>query len=93
MLYIMKLKGEQNMKFFTQTAFALAVIGFILSIKDCRKKQNIVLFVISIILLMAYTVPYLYLLFKGELNWMKTAALIVVICFSIISIRRYSTLK
>ena len=52
------------MKFFTQTAFALAVIGFILSIKDSRKKQNIVLFVISIILLMAYTVPYLYLLFK-----------------------------
>lgn len=81
------------MKFFTQTAFALAVIGFILSIKDCRKKQNIVLFVISIILLTAYTVPYLYLLFKGELNWMKTAALIGVICFSIIFIRHYSTLK
>lgn len=93
MLDIMILKGGQNMKFFTQTAFALAVIGFILSIKDSRKKQNIVLFVISIILLMAYTVPYLYLLFKGELNWMKTAALIVVICFSIISIRHYSTLK
>ena len=81
------------MKFFTQTAFALAVIGVIWSIQDSRKKQNIVLFVISIILLMAYTVPYLYLLFKGELNWMKTAALIVVICFSIISIRHYSTLK
>ena len=48
MLDIMILKGEQNMKFFTQTAFALAVIGFILSIKDSRKKQNIVLFVISI---------------------------------------------
>ena len=93
MLDIMILKGEQNMKFITQTAFALAVLGFILSIKDSRKKQNIVLFVISIILLMAYTVPYLYLLFKGELNWMKTAALIVVICFSIISIRHYSTLK
>ena len=93
MLDVMILKGEQNMRFFTQTAFALTVIGFILSIKDCRNKQNIVLFVISIILLMAYTVPYLYLLFKGELNWMKTAALIVVICFSIISIRHYSTLK
>ena len=93
MLDIMILKGEQNMKFFTQTAFALAVIGFILSIKDSRKKQNIVLFVISIILLMAYTVPYLYLLFKGELNWMKTVALIAVICFSIISIRYFSTGK
>lgn len=81
------------MEFFTQTAFVLAVIGFIFGIKDRRKKQNIVLFVISIIFLMAYTVPYLYLLFKGELNWMKTAALIAVICFSIISISHYSTLK
>ena len=51
------------MEFFTQTAFVLGVIGFIFSIKDRRKKRNIVLFVLSIILVMAYTVAYLYLLF------------------------------
>ena len=81
------------MEFFTQTAFVLGVIGFIFSIKDRRKKRNIVLFVLSIILVMAYTVAYLYLLFKGELNWMKKVALIAVICFSIISIRYFSTGK
>ena len=89
----MILKGEQNMEFFTQTAFVLGAIGFIFSIKDRRKKRNIVLFVLSIILVMAYMVAYLYLLFKGELNWMKTVALIAVICFSIISIRYFSTGK
>lgn len=81
------------MEFFTQTAFALAVIGFILSIKDRRGKRGVVLFVLSVIFLTAYIAPYLYLFFTGKLNWIKTVSLITVIFFSILSIWHYASLK
>ena len=81
------------MEFFTQTAFAFAVIGYIYSIKDYRKRSNIILFLFSIICLVAYEVTYLYLLFMGQLNWVKTVALISLICFSIFSVKHYSSLS
>ena len=56
------------MEFLTQTIFAFAVIGYIYSIKDHKKKSSIILFVISLICLAAYIVAYLYLLFTKELN-------------------------
>ena len=64
------------MEFLTQTIFAFAVIGYIYSIKDHKKKSSIILFVISLICLAAYIVAYLYLLFTKELNWIKTLTLI-----------------
>ena len=42
------------MEFLTQTIFAFAVIGYIYSIKDHKKKSSIILFVISLICLAAY---------------------------------------
>ena len=80
------------MEFLTQTIFAFAVIGYIYSIKDHKKKSSIILFVISLICLAAYIVAYLYLLFTKELNWIKTLTLIVVICLSILSIKHYFSL-
>ena len=80
------------MEFLTQTIFAFAVLGYIYSIKDHKKRWSIVLFILSIICLTAYIGPYLYLLFMGELNWIKTLALLSVICFSILSIKHYSSL-
>ena len=80
------------MEFLTQTIFAFAVIGYIYSIKDHKKKSSIILFILSLICLTAYIGAYLYLLFTKELNWIKTLALIVVICFSILSIKHYFSL-
>lgn len=81
------------MEFVTQTVFAFALIGYVFGLKDCRKRLNIILLILSIICLTAYVVAYLYLLFRGELNWIKTIVLISVICFSVLSIMHYVSLK
>lgn len=80
------------MEFFTQTAFAFAVIGYIFCINERKKGFSTAVFIFSMICLAAYIIPYLYLLSKGALDWFKIVMLAAVIIFSGFAIKYYLSL-
>lgn len=80
------------MEFITQTAFAFAVIGYIFCLNERKKWLNVAVFVFSILCLSTYIIAYVYLLLKGDLDWLKTVALISVVFFTVLAVKHYMSL-
>lgn len=71
------------MAFFTQTIFAYLMLYYIWRQKNDINRKNMFLVALAFLVVLIYVIAYVYLLFKGELDWIKIVGLISVFCFSV----------
>lgn len=74
------------MAFITQTMFAYLMLFYIWNKKNDINRKNVFMVALAAFVVMIYIVSYVYLLFKGELDWLKVFGLVSVLCFSMLAI-------
>lgn len=70
------------MEFFTQTIFAYLMLYYIWQRKNKASRKEYIFIALAAVVVVIYVVAYVYLLFKGELDWIKIVGLGSVLCFS-----------
>lgn len=74
------------MVFITQTMFTYLMLFYIWDKKNDINRKNVFTIALAAFIVILYILSYVYLLFKGELDWLKVFGLVSVLCFSMLAI-------